>query len=95
VLVSVIVLGLAGGVINGGSNALINDLHPSRRAAALNFLGIFFGIGAMLIPLIIGSFLHQLGSARSSCWPRDSVLFLLFFFLFFISPGRNSLRAFL
>jgi len=61
VLVSVIVLGLAGGVINGGSNALINDLHPSRRAAALNFLGIFFGIGAMLIPLIIGSFLHQLG----------------------------------
>jgi len=61
VLVSVVILGLAGGVINGGSNALINDLHPSRRAAALNFLGIFFGIGAMLIPLIIGSFLHQLG----------------------------------
>jgi len=61
VLLSVIALGLAGGVINGGSNALINDLHPSRRAAALNFLGIFFGIGAMLIPLIIGTFLHQLG----------------------------------
>lgn len=61
VLVSVVILGLAGGVLNGGSNALINDLHPSRRAAALNFLGIFFGIGAMLIPLIIGGFLHQLG----------------------------------
>ncbi|MFA4925942.1 MAG: MFS transporter [Candidatus Aminicenantales bacterium] len=61
VLVSVVILGLAGGVINGGSNALINDLHPSRRAAALNFLGIFFGIGAMLIPLIISGFLHQLG----------------------------------
>ncbi|HRD01728.1 MAG TPA: MFS transporter [Candidatus Saccharicenans sp.] len=60
VLFSVVVLGLAGGVLNGGSNALINDLHPSRRAAALNFLGIFFGIGAMFIPLIIGSFLHQL-----------------------------------
>ncbi len=61
VLASVVFLGLAGGVLNGGSNALVNDLHPERRAAALNFLGIFFGFGAMLIPLIIGSFLKQLG----------------------------------
>ena len=60
-LASVVFLGLAGGVLNGGSNALVNDLHPERRAAALNFLGIFFGFGAMLIPLIIGSFLKQLG----------------------------------
>ncbi|MDY0231719.1 MAG: MFS transporter [Candidatus Saccharicenans sp.] len=61
VLISVVFLGLAGGVLNGGSNALVSDLHPERRAAALNFLGIFFGFGAMLIPLIIGSFLKQLG----------------------------------
>ena len=85
VLLSVIALGLAGGVINGGSNALINDLHPSRRAAALNFLGIFFGIGAMLIPLIIGTFLHQLGlrsviliAAGLSLIPF--VLFSIFYF---------------
>jgi len=61
VMLSVIFLGLAGGVLNGGSNALVNDLHPERRAAALNFLGVFFGFGAMLVPLIIGGFLKQLG----------------------------------
>jgi len=61
VLVSVIFLGLGGGVLNGGSNALVSDLNPERRAAALNFLGIFFGFGAMLVPLIIGSFLRQIG----------------------------------
>ncbi|MGB9906050.1 MAG: MFS transporter [Candidatus Saccharicenans sp.] len=61
VLLSVIFLGLAGGVLNGGSNALVNDLNPDRRAAALNFLGVFFGFGAMLVPLIIGGFLRQLG----------------------------------
>ncbi|RFT15247.1 MAG: Permeases of the major facilitator superfamily [Candidatus Saccharicenans subterraneus] len=61
VMLSVVFLGLAGGVLNGGSNALINDLHPGRRAAALNFLGVFFGFGAMLVPLIIGGFLKQLG----------------------------------
>lgn len=61
VLLSVIFLGLAGGVLNGGSNALVNDLNPDRRAAALNFLGVFFGFGAMLVPLIIGGFVRQLG----------------------------------
>lgn len=61
VMLSVVFLGLAGGVLNGGSNALVNDLHPGRRAAALNFLGVFFGFGAMLVPLIIGGFLKQLG----------------------------------
>ncbi|MCX8161189.1 MAG: MFS transporter [Candidatus Saccharicenans sp.] len=61
VMLSVIFLGLAGGVLNGGSNALVNDLNPGRRAAALNFLGVFFGFGAMLVPLIIGGFLKQLG----------------------------------
>lgn len=61
VLLSVIFLGLAGGVLNGGSNALVNDLNPDRRAAALNFLGVFFGFGAMLVPLIIGGFIRQLG----------------------------------
>ncbi|MGQ9801893.1 MAG: MFS transporter [Candidatus Saccharicenans sp.] len=61
VLLAVVFLGLAGGVLNGGSNALVNDLNPDRRAAALNFLGVFFGFGAMLVPLIIGGFLRQLG----------------------------------
>jgi fucose permease len=61
VLVSVIFLGLAGGGLNGGSNALVNDLNPEKRASALNFLGIFFGFGALFIPLIIGGFLHRVG----------------------------------
>lgn len=56
VLLSVIVLGLAGGVINGGSNALINDLHPSRRAAALNFLGIFSASGPCSFPSLSALF---------------------------------------
>ena len=90
VLLSVIVLGLAGGVINGGSNALINDLHPSRRAAALNFLGIFFGIGAMLIPLIIGTFLHQLGlrSVILMAAGLSLIPFVLFSIFYFPRPKQ-------
>lgn len=90
VLCSVIILGLAGGVLNGGSNALINDLHPSRRAAALNFLGIFFGIGAMLIPLLIGTFLHQLGlrSVILIAAALSLVPFVLFSVFYFPRPKQ-------
>ncbi len=53
-------LGLGGGGLNSGSNAFIADLHPDNQAAALNRLGAFFGVGALFIPLFIGSLLNFL-----------------------------------
>ena len=54
-------LGLGGGGLNGGTNALLNDISPHRRQSALNLLGIFFGCGALFTPLSIGSLLGVLG----------------------------------
>ena len=60
------VLGLGGGALNAGGNTLVADLHLAQeaRSAALNRLGVFFGIGALLMPLAIGLLLQkvQLGS---------------------------------
>ncbi len=60
------VLGLGGGALNTGGNTLVADLHQAQqaRSAALNRLGVFFGIGALLIPLAIGLLLQaaELGS---------------------------------
>jgi len=56
-----VLLGIGGGGLNGGSNALTSDLNPESRSAALNLLGIFFGFGALLIPLLIGTLLGILG----------------------------------
>jgi FHS family glucose/mannose:H+ symporter-like MFS transporter len=56
-----LLLGVGGGGLNGGSNALTSDLSPERRSAALNLLGIFFGFGALLIPFLIGTLLSSLG----------------------------------
>jgi len=56
-----VLLGVGGGGLNGGSNALTSDLNPENRSAALNLLGIFFGFGALLIPLLIGTLLGILG----------------------------------
>jgi FHS family glucose/mannose:H+ symporter-like MFS transporter len=60
-LVCLGMLGLGGGALNGGTNALLSDISPEKRASALNLLGIFFGIGALLTPLLIGSLLEFLG----------------------------------
>ena len=61
VLIAAIILGFGGGGLNGGTNTLTSDIHPEKRSAALNVLGIFFGFGALTIPFLIGVFLGRVG----------------------------------
>lgn len=61
IVVSMSFLGFAGGALNGGTNALLNDISPDRRQSALNLLGIFFGVGALFTPFFIGSLITTLG----------------------------------
>lgn len=61
ILGALAVLGFGGGALNGGTNALINDISPDRRQSALNLLGIFFGCGALFTPFLIGALLETLG----------------------------------
>ncbi|MCG6928677.1 MAG: MFS transporter [Acidobacteria bacterium] len=60
---AVALLGLGGSALNSATNALVADLHPEPRvkAAALNRLGVFFGLGALLLPFLIGTLLDRLG----------------------------------
>jgi fucose permease len=47
-------LGLGSGGIDGGANGLILDLYPTSRGRALNLLHLFFSLGALASPLIVG-----------------------------------------
>ena len=38
-------LGLGGGIIVTGANALVSDISSTKRASVLNFLNMFFGLG--------------------------------------------------
>jgi fucose permease len=64
VIIAAVILGLGGGGLNGGTNALTNDIHPGEQGSALNLLGIFFGFGALTIPFLIGTLLEGGGLAR-------------------------------
>src|SRR5271156_614786 len=49
------VIGLAGGGIDIGANALIVEPNRERLPSALNYLPVLFGVGALLGPLIVSA----------------------------------------
>jgi MFS transporter, FHS family, glucose/mannose:H+ symporter len=52
---AVLFIGFGGGMINGGVNALVADLSAEgQRGAAIALLGVFFGIGAVGVPFVLG-----------------------------------------
>jgi len=53
---SFLLLGFGGGVFNAGTSALVADIseeRPEKRSANLSLLGVFYGIGALGIPVLI------------------------------------------
>lgn len=55
---SLLLIGFGGGVINGATNALVADIADTGKSAGLSLLGVFFGIGAIGVPLLLGVLLH-------------------------------------
>lgn len=46
-----LLLGMGGGALNTATTALVSDLYGDARGSMLSYLGIFFGIGALGVPL--------------------------------------------
>jgi FHS family glucose/mannose:H+ symporter-like MFS transporter len=59
-----LLLGCGGGGLNTSTNALISDLYYERRGPMLNLLGIFYGIGALCIPLLAATIAARFSIAR-------------------------------
>lgn len=56
---AILVVGFGGGIINGGTNALVADVSTDARGSGLSLLGVFFGIGAVGVPFALGSLLGR------------------------------------
>lgn len=52
--VSIFIFGISGGIINGSTNALVSDISVANKGANLSILGVFYGIGALGMPLFLG-----------------------------------------
>lgn len=54
---SIFVIGLGGGVLNGETNAIVADIYTGKEGASrLSLLGMFYGLGALGVPLLVGFF---------------------------------------
>ena len=52
---SIVGIGLGGGILNGETNALVSDISgESEKGSRLSFLGMFYGLGALGIPSLLG-----------------------------------------
>ena len=52
-------LGLGGGVVVTGANALVSDIAEAHRGTALNLVNLFFGLGGMATPFIAANLLKR------------------------------------
>lgn len=51
---AIFAIGLGGGALNGETNALVTEIYEgARRASRLSLLGVFYGIGALAITLLL------------------------------------------
>lgn len=80
--ISILFFGIGGGVINGATSALISDLsNDNKKIANLNLLGVFFGIGAFCMPLILSTLNDELYVQAINIAAMMSVLISLLFLL--------------
>ncbi len=66
----IFVMGAGIGCILSGSNTLLISLYPARKGSILNIHHVFFGLGSLLGPLLIGYLIsHGKLVARGICLP--------------------------
>jgi len=66
---SFFLIGFGGGAFNGGTSALVADIseeRPGKRSANLSLLGVFYGVGALGVPILI--------AVLSSSWTFEIIL---------------------
>jgi fucose permease len=52
ILFLLFLLGVGGGIVVTGANALVSDVSEAHRATALNMVNLFFGLGGLVTPFI-------------------------------------------
>jgi MFS transporter, FHS family, glucose/mannose:H+ symporter len=57
--ICIFIFGLGGGAINGATNAVVSDISAANKGANLSLLGVFFAIGALGMPFVLGSLEKQ------------------------------------
>ncbi len=87
--ISFFLIGFGGGVINGGTNALVADISQDRAQAGsanLSLLGVFFGVGALTVPSVMAILSKTWGYVQILNWIGILMLIPIAYFLIIKYP---------
>lgn len=92
--ISILVIGIAGGIINGATNALVSDISSENKSANLSLLGVFFGIGALGMPLLLSILLKYFSYEVILSSVGFAMLLTVVYFLFIRFPAPKQAQGF-
>ncbi len=90
----IFLIGFSGGVINGGTNALVADISEDSKTANLSLLGVFFGLGAIGVPLIVGALSSRFSYETIIASVSGVVIAILLYFLSLTFPAPKQQQGF-
>ncbi|HMR92064.1 MAG TPA: MFS transporter [Chitinophagaceae bacterium] len=91
--ICVYVVGVCGGIINGATNALVADISTTNKSANLSILGVFFGLGALGMPLLLGLLTHYMAPLHILALVGGFTLIVAITFYFIRFPAPKQPEA--
>ena len=90
----ILLVGLGGGSVNGATNALVADISETEKGANISLLGVFYGVGALGMPLILGLLRNSMNfEIIVASVGVLTILTALFFMLIKFPPPKLSKSA--
>ena len=90
----IFIFGISGGIINGATNAVVADITSDAKAANLNLLGVFFAIGALGMPFILGFLKTDFSFEQILSSVGILTFAIAVFFLFIQFPASKKSQGF-
>lgn len=90
----IFLIGFAGGIINGGTSALVADISAENKGANLSLLGVSFGAGALGMPLLLGVLSKQFDYTTILAAVSGFMLIPVVFYFFVRFPAPKQTQGF-
>ncbi|MEN8115498.1 MAG: MFS transporter [Bacteroidota bacterium] len=94
--ISFFFIGVGGGALNGGTNALVADISVDSKktgSANLSLLGVFFGIGALGMPVVLSLLSSALSFEQIIKFIGLAVILPLMYFMATRFPAAKQTRV--
>ena len=87
------IIGISGGMINGATNALAADVSHNDKSSKLSLLGVFYGLGAICLPLLTASLSKQFNYEEIILATCLFLVLPILYFIFIPFPPPKQLQG--